>query len=98
MVKRNNPGASMVPMELCISKHESLAKEMGGMSAELKTIKDALVGTDLQSGLVKKISSIDSDIGIIKVNLKKSLSGKDKATIVVALLVAIASIIVAWLK
>lgn len=98
MPKKNNPGSSTVSMELCVSKHEALAKEMGGMSAELKTIKDALVGPDLQSGLVKKISSIDSDIGIIKVNLRKSLSGKDKATVIAALLVAIGSIVVALLK
>ena len=52
----------MVSMELCISRHESLAKEIGGMAAELKTIKEALVGADLQGGLVKKVGEIDAQI------------------------------------
>ena len=56
-----NPG-NLVSLELCITKHESLAKEMGGMRDELKTIKEALVGPDLQGGLVKKVGEIDSQI------------------------------------
>ena len=35
---------------------------MGGMAAELKTIKEALVGPDLQGGLVKKVAEIDAEI------------------------------------
>lgn len=35
---------------------------MGGMAAELKTIKEALVGADLQGGLVKKVGEIDAQI------------------------------------
>ena len=60
--KGNNPGTSFVSMDLCVSRHESLAKEMGAMGMEIKTIKDALVGPDLQSGLVKKINDIDSNL------------------------------------
>ena len=87
--KKNNPG--FVSIDLCVSRHESLAKEMGAMNTELVTIKNALVGPDLQSGLVKKINDMDGNLKMVKENLKGKLSGRDKAIIIGAVITAIAS-------
>ena len=89
--KKNNPG-TFVSIDLCMSRHESLAKEMGAMGTELTTIKNALVGPDLQSGLVKKINDMDGNLKMVKENLKGKLSGKDKAVIIGAAITAITSL------
>ena len=88
--KKDNPGI-FVPMDLCVSRHEALAKEMGAVTTELETIKNALVGSDLQGGLVKKINDMDGNLKLVKENLKGKLSGRDKAIIIGAVITAIAS-------
>jgi len=45
-----------------MSRHEGLAKELGAVNTELKLLRTALVGEDLQGGLVAKVNSLASKI------------------------------------
>lgn len=57
-----NPGPHYVTAELCTQRHEGLAKEMGETTAEIKLLRRALVGDDLQGGLVKKVNDLYSKV------------------------------------
>jgi len=61
--RRKNP---YVTAEVCLSRHEGLTKQMESLNNELKTIKRALVGEDLQGGLVKTVSDIQSKLGLLR--------------------------------
>lgn len=56
---------------------------------------DSKVGV---AGIVNDIGVIKKDLQIVKDNLKGRLSGKDKAAIIAAIIMALASIIVALAK
>lgn len=51
-----------VSTELCASRHNGLNKQFETMSSELRTIKKALVGEDLQGGLVAEIQGIKAQL------------------------------------
>ena len=82
---------SFVSLALCIQKHKSLSKEIGTMSNEIHTIKRALIGEDLTSGLVK-------DIQELKSKMKGSWTGRDKALMLIALVEGIVAISIAFYK
>ena len=56
---RSNP---FVTAEVCQSRHEALSKQLEGFASQLRTVTNALVGPNLQGGLVKEVSDIKSKI------------------------------------
>jgi len=93
MSKKNNP--KYVLLELCTAKHNAVMKEIEELNARCAMIQEALIGKDLQSGLVKTVSELRNQFVSMT---RSSLSGKDKVSVVVALVAAIAAIIVALVK
>ena len=61
MSKRKR-GDDCVPVDVCLARHEALTKEFIGISAEIRDIKRALLGEDLQSGLVGEIKAIKAKL------------------------------------
>jgi len=51
-----------VPVAVCDEKHAAISKEITSLASDIQSIKKALVGEDLQSGLVKEISEIKSKL------------------------------------
>lgn len=49
------------------------------LSEQLKTITNALIGEDLQSGLVKKFSDLETQVKIIVTQRDAAISQRDKA-------------------
>jgi len=47
-----------VPTAVCEEKHAAISKEITSLSSDIQSIKKALIGEDLQSGLVKEISEM----------------------------------------
>ena len=90
MSKESNPNR-LVTLELCNQRHESLIKQVGELSAEVEIIRNALVGPDLRGGIVKDIQQLKSMSG-------HSLSGRDKAIVIVAVLGSISAFITALLS
>lgn len=62
MSKRSKRRDDCVPVDVCLARHEALSKELTGISNEIKDIKRALVGQDLQSGLVGEIKAIKAKL------------------------------------
>jgi len=58
--KRPNP--PYVSVDVCQSRHEALGKQLESLTAQLKTVTNALVGEDLQGGLVKAVAEIKSKL------------------------------------
>lgn len=85
----HNPG--YVSLELCLQKHKSLSRDHDSLTAEIATIKNALIGKDLKSGLV-------SDVHEIKSKLKGSWSGRDKALLIIALINGVVAVTIALCK
>jgi len=82
---------SYVSLALCNQKHESLSKEIVALTAETNTIKNALIGEDLKSGLVR-------DIMEIKSRMKGSWTGRDKVLVLVALIEGMVAVAIAFCK
>ena len=87
--RRSNPG--YVSIAVCTSRHEALGREVSEIKLDVEQIKNALVGADMQSGLVKTVADIAR-------NQKSSLSGKDKAAIIGSLILALSSVAVVLLQ
>lgn len=85
---KNNP--AFVSLDLCASKHESLAKEIGMLTTETKTIKNALIGEDMKSGIFKDVNDIKNKIG-------SGWKSKDKALLLVAVVEGLVAIAIALL-
>lgn len=90
--KKDNPGeVPYVRVEDCRERHNTIMNQVS--KTEL-----ALFGSDGRGGMVKDIADIRSKVDFIKDGLKGRLNGRDKAAIVGAVVVAVASIVVALLK
>jgi len=81
---------SFVTIEVCAEKHDRLVKEIGSLQSEVKVIKVALIGEDFRGGIVKELQDLRSMV-------KGSLSGKDKAAIIVTAITAIVALIKSFL-
>lgn len=78
---KNNPGDF-------VTKAECRA-EMGGIRADVTKIKDALIGEDMQGGLVKKVNDLLKERGATTEILR---------TVVAPILAAVVSaVLTAWL-
>jgi len=80
-----------VPLQLCVERHEALAKEITRLNADLTLIKDALIGKDMRGGIVK-------DLQDMKGRVRGSLSGREKSAIAVALITSASAIVIALVK
>jgi len=101
-----------VSKSTCTARVRALSNSIKGLKQTCDRIKKALVGDDLRSGIVKDIGDLKSRSERIEEKLKdmektlnnvkkpsqSSLRGRDYAVILAALITAIASIIVAWVK
>jgi len=90
--RKANP-SPFVRKENCHERHELLTIQASRMDIAL--FGDSKVGV---AGIVNDIGVIKKDLQIVKDNLKGRLSGKDKAAIIAAIIMALASIIVALAK
>jgi len=62
--KRNNP--SYVTLETCVANTKAINDKIDGLSTEVKRITKALIGEDLQSGLVGEVKDIKSKLAMGK--------------------------------
>jgi len=81
-----------VPIELCTARHNEITRRLDVMEKDVLKIKVALIGENLKGGgLVQEVRDLKNKI-------RGSLSGKDKAAILIALISGIVAVIVAFLK
>lgn len=89
--KEENPGS--VSIDVCNERHAALTKEIGNARKDLHRIKDALIGKDLKSGLVKDVADVKNNVknleDAIGESKKTKWSTRDKAYIVIGILSAI---------
>lgn len=88
--EQNKNPDGFVRVEDCRERHESAR-------AELSLVKNALFGSDGRGGIVKDIGDIKTDVKILREGFKGRLSGRDKAAIVSAVTLALASVVAAVL-
>ena len=62
MSKHNPRRDDCVTVDVCLARHEALTKDLNGISTEIRDIKRALLGEDLQSGLVGEIKTIKAKL------------------------------------
>jgi len=84
-----------VSVELCGAKHESLERDLHRLKDDVEEVKKALIGEDMQSGLVEAVQKLTNKVETIT---HSSLNGKDKAAVVIAIISAITAVIIAFLK
>lgn len=92
--KDDNPG--YVKVSVCVATHTELRKQMENMQSDMKKIVNTLMGEETGDGLLRK-GGLVNDIQMIKNGMKSRLSGRDKAAIAVAVIMAAASIISRWI-
>lgn len=95
--KEDNP-SSFVRTEICLTRHKTLAEDMGVLKEDCKAIKKALIGDPFDP----KDNGLMGAVEEIKKNSKSKMSGKDKAVyyggIAIAIITAISSIVVAYIR
>lgn len=76
---------------------DDCARFRAEIRGELQTIKNALVGEDLRGGIVKDLATLRSTLESLQKSLDdmkgSRLSGKEKAAIISAVIMALGSII-----
>jgi hypothetical protein len=92
--KKNNPG--YVTTSECLTRHSELTVQISNLQKDLTKVINTLMGEET-SGSLKRKGGLVSDVQEIKERTKSRLSGKDKAAIAVALIMAAASIISRWI-
>jgi len=61
--RRDNP---YVTLETCVANTKAINDKIDDVSTEVKTIKKALIGEDMQGGLVAEVKDIKSKLAMAK--------------------------------
>lgn len=59
--KKDNPGG-LVTLAHCKNNVERFRGDMNDLKGEIRVVKTALIGTDLQGGLVKKLNDVEASV------------------------------------
>jgi hypothetical protein len=94
--KKDNPSA-YVRLEDCLAQHTQVSNEILVLNVNVKKIVNTLLGEE-QPGSLERKGGLVVEIRGIKEGMKSRLSGRDKAGIIGAVVMAISAIIVALLK
>lgn len=86
-----------VRVENCRSQHNQVSKEILALDMGVKKIVNTLLGEE-EPGTLERKGGLVADIRGIREGMKSRLSGRDKASIVGSIILAISAIIVALLK
>jgi len=96
-LKRGKNKPSYVRVEDCLAQHTQVSNEVRALNVDVKKIVNTLLGEE-QPGSLERKGGLVVEIRGIKEGMKSRLSGRDKAGIIGAVVMAISAIIVALLK
>jgi len=92
-----NKRSGYVRIEDCRSQHTQVSKDILALNMNVKKIVNTLLGEEAPGTLERK-GGLVVDIRGIREGMKSRLSGRDKASIIGSIVIAISAIIVALLK
>ena len=94
---RKNKRSVYVRVEDCRTQHNQVSKEILALNLGVNKIVNTLLGEE-EPGTLERKGGLVADIRSIREGMKSRLSGRDKASIIGAIVIAISAIIVALLK
>jgi hypothetical protein len=86
-----------VRVEDCRAQHTQVSKEILALNLNIKKVVNTLLGEE-EPGTLDRKGGLVADIRGIKDGMKSRLSGRDKASIIGSIVIAVSAIIVALLK
>ena len=95
-LRKNSPSA-YVRLEDCRAQHIQVSNEIHALNVDVKKIVNTLLGEE-QPGSLERKGGLVVEIRGIREGMKSRLSGRDKAGIIGAVVMAISAIVVALLK
>lgn len=77
--------------------HRQVDSSFNSLNIKVDQIVNTLLGKQVEGGLERK-GGLVADVKDIKNNMKSRLSGKEKATVLIAVITGVSGIIIAILK